>query len=90
MYNSPIKIYEKIMQEEMQEIEDKVVATVKSLIDVDVDKDELITALSYDRHQYEKGYKEGVEAERKRWNDNLVWLINHPTTEVSDGYTREN
>ena len=81
MYNSPITIFENVMQQQIQEKEDKIVSEIKSQIAVDVNKVELIKALNYDRHQYEQGYKDGIEAERQRWTDNLVNLMNHPPME---------
>ena len=81
MYNSPITIYENIIQQEIREKEDKIVSEIKSQIAVDVNKVELIKALNYDRHQYEKGYKDGVDAERQRWINNLTDVMNHPPME---------
>lgn len=78
MYNSPVTILENIIQQEMQEKEDKIFQEIKSQIAVDVDKDELLKALRYDRHQYEEGYEDGVMIERRHWIDKLSWLLNHP------------
>lgn len=36
-------------------------------IGVDVDKAELLKALSYDRYQYSKGYSDGVKASSPKW-----------------------
>lgn len=63
MYNSPINIVsqwvdEQIKEQQKQE-ENAIVAEITRKIGVDVDKDELIRALNYDRHQYEKGYADG-------------------------------
>ncbi|MBO5811388.1 MAG: hypothetical protein J6R32_11260 [Bacteroidales bacterium] len=82
MYNSPIKIFENAMQEQIQEKENQIFTTIKSQIAVDVDKDELLKALRYDRHQYEQGYEDGVMNERQHWINWLTWLMNHPTAEV--------
>lgn len=82
MYNSPVTIYENIIQQEMQDKENAIIAEIKSQIAVDVDKDELIKALRYDRHQYEEGYEDGVMNERQRWINNLTSLMNHPNMEV--------
>ena len=60
MWESPIKISTII-----EEIERKVTETQEEYIYgqvravVDVDKDELVKALAYDRDQYEKGYSDG-------------------------------
>lgn len=52
-YESPIKI---IMQEMQAQRENQVYQAIQN-IGVDVDKEELLKALSYDRNQYEKGYR---------------------------------
>lgn len=82
MYNSPVTIFENIVKQEMQEKENAIIAEIKSQIAVEVDKDELIKALRYDRHQYEEGYEDGVMNERQRWINNLTSLMNHPNMEV--------
>lgn len=52
-YEAPIKI---IMQEMQARRENQVYQAIQN-IGVDVDKEELLKALSYDRNQYEKGYR---------------------------------
>lgn len=59
MYNAPIKLYELPMQTIIEERENAIFAKVQACFDVDVDKEELIRALQYDRNQYEKGYADG-------------------------------
>ena len=55
-YNSPIKlIYDKMTMN----IEDEIV-TVVQRVNINVDKEELIKALEYDRGQYEKGYADAM------------------------------
>ena len=69
-YISPIKVdfIDEIVESIQKDQETAVMARVKMV--VDVDKDELLTALRYDRNQYEKGYKEGyreaIENVRKK------------------------
>lgn len=55
MYESPIKIIYGQMQ---SQIEGDTFKAVQSY-GIDVDKEELIRALQYDRKQYEKGYADG-------------------------------
>lgn len=56
MYESPIRmIYENIKNEQENDVYKVVVS-----YGVDVDKDELLRALNYDRGQYEAGYRSGV------------------------------
>lgn len=67
MYESPIKLIETQMK---TEIENEIFRAVKS-VGVNVDKEELVLALQYDRRQYEKGYADGIEDFIKRLKDNI-------------------
>ena len=62
-YNSPISIISQMVDSQIKEMhkqeETAIVSEITRKIGVDVDKDELIRALNYDRHQYEKGYVDG-------------------------------
>lgn len=61
MYESPIKIYEQIgdiISEFTKQRENLVFESVAK-VGIDVDKNELIRALQYDREQYSKGYSDG-------------------------------
>lgn len=62
-YNSPISIISQMVDDQIKEMhkqeEAAIVTEITRKIGVDVDKDELIRALNYDRHQYEKGYLDG-------------------------------
>jgi hypothetical protein len=51
-YESPIKAFTTQMQTEM---DNHLIYTVSQSVGYNVDKDKLIKALHYDRHQYEKG-----------------------------------
>lgn len=56
MYKSPIEIiYDDIKYKQ----EDEIYKAIESY-NIHVDKDELLKALSYDRMQYEVGYRSGV------------------------------
>ena len=78
MYESPIQITqigERIGTELVEQEEAYVFSVVKRMY-VDVDKDELVKALAYDRGQYEKGYSDGRmarEAEIVRCKDCVYW-----------------
>lgn len=54
-WEPPIKL---ICQEISNQIEDSVITTIQR-IGVDVDLEELIKALAYDRNQYNRGYTNG-------------------------------
>ncbi len=56
MYKSPITIIQGKMQTRLED--ECLKAVVK--FGIDVDRDELVKALQYDRKQYEKGYKDGA------------------------------
>ena len=59
MYKSPIeKIYGELQTQMVQEDEKLVMKAIRE-VGVNVDKDELIKALQYDRNQYTKGYEDG-------------------------------
>ena len=55
MYESPIRIIQKQFE---KSVENEIFKAVFN-VGVDVDKEELIRALQYDRDQYEKGFKDG-------------------------------
>lgn len=55
MYQSPINIIETAMKMEM---ENEYMSQIKCAIGLDINKEELIRALKYDREQYQKGYED--------------------------------
>lgn len=61
-YESPItRITKEITESMMKEDGDLMFTTIKREVGFEVDKDELISALQYDRNQYDKGYKDGAK-----------------------------
>ena len=74
-YNSPITMI-------MSQVETKMEADTMSVIHqygIDVNKDELIKALDYDRKQYEDGFRKGYEAGyEKAKNDLAEMIMNYP------------
>lgn len=77
-YESPITaIYEQISNQISQDFENRIMAEVKMKVDVNVDKDELLKALNYDREQYEKG----MEDAKKILQPKCIYLtkcMSHP------------
>jgi len=65
MYKSPIEIIYEIQSGVKMQIENGILEAVGHY-GINVDKDELIRALQYDRQQYEKGYDDG-KAEALQW-----------------------
>lgn len=66
MYESPIRLLTKQLETHMREQHDKQIFEAIQKFGVDVDRDELIKALAYDRYQYDKGYADG-RADAQRW-----------------------
>ena len=61
MYKSPVEVYVNDMLNQIhQQEENQIVAEVSQAVGINVEKEELIKALNYDRNQYSKGYKDGV------------------------------
>ena len=57
MYESPINLYmQEIMSKMENERDNAITAKISESIGVDINKDELIKALQYDRQQYNEGY----------------------------------
>ena len=59
MYDPIVTVYEEAASQLTKHIENEVFSIVKRY-NIDVNKDELIRALPYDRNQYRKGYDDGV------------------------------
>jgi hypothetical protein len=68
MYESPIGL----IQEEMEIYAEGEILRAVQKVGVNVDKEELLRALAYDREQYVKGYKDGVNAVCERIEKILI------------------
>ena len=65
-WKSPVDLfYDKVHYELEKELDSTVTKAIQT-VGINVDKEELIKALQYDRGQYEKGYKDGVASLRQR------------------------
>lgn len=65
MYKNPIEVYVNDMLNQIrQREENQIVAEVSQAVGVNVEKEELIKALNYDRNQYYKGYEDGKRANK--------------------------
>ena len=56
-YESPIKI---VLGEMQTKMENDIVSTIQSY-SVEIDKEELIKLINYDRHEFQKGYIAGMK-----------------------------
>ena len=64
MYESPIEVFTTQMDgilEQMQKQQEEHVYKAVLNVGVNVNKEELVKALLYDRDQYDKGYQDGIE-----------------------------
>ena len=96
MYESPINlsffddIISNMVKQQNEQEENHIVEYVRK-IGIDVDKEELFKALRYDREQYEKGYQDGLNADK--WHPmteepkeiNKQYLIYHEDNKMSVG-----
>lgn len=67
MYESPINAFYNEMITKLNERFDNGVLEAVTRVDINVDRDELIKALSYDRGQYDKGFSDGLEEGKPKW-----------------------
>ena len=61
MYESPVNLIFQDIERQIVQTQEQTILNAISKCDVVVDKDELIKAINYDRNQYSKGYKDGVD-----------------------------
>lgn len=69
MYNSPIKtglMYRELVKEVNKDTDEQIYKAVVAC-GVDVDRDELLRALAYDRGQYDEGFAAGYRAATPKW-----------------------
>ena len=70
MYKPPVTIeYENYPKTELKNNGDEMILKAIAEVGINVDKDELLKAMNYDRGQYEKGFEDGREYERKHRNE---------------------
>ena len=73
MYNSPITIYEDMAAQIIEQQKNAIMSKVKMY--VDVDEEELMKALNYDRKQYDAGYNDGFIDGRKKAIEEISNII---------------
>lgn len=62
MWESPIQIVTDDIVKDIARKEDELLMESVHRVGFNIDKDELVKALNYDRDQYEKGYADGIRA----------------------------
>lgn len=67
MYRSPIDMLISDIQHQIEEQYDEQIYKAVASVGIHVDKEELLKALQYDRHQYMKGHFDGVEEATPKW-----------------------
>jgi tRNA uridine 5-carbamoylmethylation protein Kti12 len=81
MYLSPIELSTtNPMIEQIKNETDEFIYRAVAHANVQVDRDELIKALQYDRKQYEKGFNDGVMQERERWERKIKELFSEDSS----------
>lgn len=84
MWESPINIME-IQDSFVSEIKEKteeMVFTEIKRIGIDVDKEELLKALQYDREQYDKGYSDGYANAVDKFAERICDRVNDDSLQV--------
>ena len=99
MYISPIemmqsfnvnpieKVVKEIADKSEQETEEYVMTAIRN-VGINVDKDELLKALTYDRRQYEKGFQDGKSANGEMLETIYSYLglqFSYPCEYVAEG-----
>lgn len=84
-YKAPIELIQDdpwahLTQRILDETDEVIYQTVLNT-GVNVDKDELVKALQYDRQQYEKGYADGYEAGKSDAREHGQWLVRETSGE---------
>lgn len=67
MYESPIELFYQETAPKISEGIDSLICEAVLNVGVNVDKEELLKALQYDRGQYEKGYADGIARAHGEW-----------------------
>lgn len=99
-YMSPVNIIHKHMHDQINiQVEDNIMKAVMKC-GIEVDKEELIKALQYDRQQYDKGFNDGCKANTQRWipcserlpedESTIYWTTHEDGSIVMHGYTNKN
>lgn len=75
MYESPLNVATRLATEVEKDLEGKITAKIKKEYNIEVDREELIKALNYDRKQYAKGYEDGYSDGYQAAKEKFIRLI---------------
>lgn len=67
MYDSPIKI---VFGQMESQIDGKIMKAIQK-INIEIDREELVRALQYDRNQYDRGFADGYVVARSEFEERL-------------------
>jgi hypothetical protein len=67
MYKSPIDVMIADVQHQIAQQQDEEIYKAVVSVGINVDKEELVRALRYDRYQYAKGYADGTRDAEQKW-----------------------
>ena len=81
MYKSPIEVLVADIQHQIAKQQDEETYKAVVSVGINVDKEELIRALAYDRHQYMKGHIDGVAEATASHRDGKVQLKLYKATD---------
>lgn len=77
-YESPITGYiNQFSHQIIEQRDNAIVARIGEQIEMDVNKNELIRALNYDRNQFNEGYKKGYRDAQKKYEETDKWNVIH-------------
>lgn len=91
MYENPIGIITSKIVDEIRNKQEEMVYSAIVNTGISVNKEELIKALKYDRNQYEKGYQDGLNADKwifmedKEPETNKKYLTLHENGDMNVG-----
>lgn len=78
MYKSPIEIITTDTVMKIVKEQEKQVFRAIQNVGINVDRDELIKALNYDRNQYQEGHKDGYTSGAKELAERLIAKCDSP------------
>ena len=84
-YESPINIIQSVQQQITTDMDNQILKAVMEC-NINVDKDELLKALEYDRGQYDKGYSDGFLEGRKKAKEEILNYLSDRLKNLIENY----